>query len=112
MDSVRQNFVCPQGSTFTDAVVYMENGVAVDLTNHTAKMQVRETYDTPFVTLSLDNTHGLTLGADGTIVILIPREETTNLVPKRYLYDLLVTIGTTTIRLIEGEFIVTPGVTR
>lgn len=112
MDSVRRNFVCAQGATFTEVIVYSENGVAVDLTTYTAKMQAREKYDTVLPSISLTSGSGLTLGADGSIIIHIPSTDTAKLVPKKYVYDLVVITGSEVTRLIFGEFIVTPGVTR
>ena len=112
MDSVRKNFVCAQGTTFTDVVVYSENGTVVDLTHYTAKMQARETYASVLPSVNLTSTAGLTLGSDGTIIIYISKEDTAKLVPKKYVYDLVIVTGTEATRLIEGEFIVTPGVTR
>jgi len=35
----------------------------------------------------------------------------TNLTPNRYVYDLVLTSGVTVTRILEGKFIVTPGVT-
>ena len=35
----------------------------------------------------------------------------TNITPSRYVYDLVLTSGTVVTRLLEGKFIVTPGVT-
>jgi hypothetical protein len=35
----------------------------------------------------------------------------TNIVPNRYVYDLVLDSGATETRLLEGKFIVTPGVT-
>ena len=35
----------------------------------------------------------------------------TNVLPSRYVYDLVLTSGTVVTRLLEGKFIVTPGVT-
>jgi hypothetical protein len=35
----------------------------------------------------------------------------TNITPSRYVYDLVLTSGVTVTRILEGKFIVTPGVT-
>jgi hypothetical protein len=35
----------------------------------------------------------------------------TNIMPSRYIYDLVLTSGVTVTRILEGKFIVTPGVT-
>lgn len=113
MNPLVHNFVCPQGATFNEAVLCSENGTPFNLTGYTAKMQVRETYQTTHVAKELTHTAGLTLGGTaGTIIINISSTDTAALTPKKYVYDLLITTGTTVIRVIEGEFIVTPGVTR
>lgn len=109
------NFLCPQGTTFTESIDYTEDGVAVDLTNYSAKMQIRESYNSkiPTVSLTSSTNGGLILGgSDGTIVIYIAHGVTSTITPKDYVYDLIVTAGEEVDRLIEGLFIITPEVTK
>lgn len=106
--------VCPQGSTILKQITYTIDDVPVNLTGYTARMQVRESHASPVVVLELTTENGrITLGgAAGTIDIDIEYTATTDIKPKKYVYDLELVYSTNVYRLIEGDFIVTPEVTR
>ena len=110
----KYNMICPQGSTFSQQLTYSIDGIPVNLTGYTARMQVREKYTskTSVIDLTTEN-GGITLGGSaGTIDLYISSGVTELTVSKDYVYDLeLVSVGVVT-RLIEGKFIVTPEVTR
>lgn len=107
------NVVCPQGATYSEHLTYLVDDVPIDLTNYSAKMQIRESYDSTYATVSLDSTSGIVLGgAEGTIIISISASDTAKIFPKTYVFDLELKTGDAVIRLIEGQFIVTPEVTR
>lgn len=113
----KYNMVCPQGSTFNKQLTYSINGVNVNLTGYTARMQVREKHTSTTAQLGLNTENGgITLGGSaGTITINIAASATGALVAKNYVYDLELLYGgpTGTItRIIEGSFIVTPEVTK
>lgn len=111
----KYNFVCPQGATFSKQLSYLIDSVPVDLTGYTARMQVREkpSSATKILDLTTEN-DSISLGdQSGTIQIDIPASVTETIVPKTYVYDLeLVSSGDFVIRLLEGQFTVTPEVTR
>lgn len=111
----KYNFICPQGSTFSKQISYLINSQPVDLTGYTGRMQVREKHSSPnpVVDLTVEN-GGISIGeCQGSISIYIDAEETEGLVPKAYVYDLeLRSSEDFVIRLIEGQFNVTPEVTR
>lgn len=111
----KYNFVCPQGATFSKQVSYLIDSTPVDLTNYIARMQVREKHQSasPVVDLTTEN-GGLTLGGKaGSIQIDISASATQSLVPKNYVYDLEIeSSGGFVVRLIEGNFSVSPEVTR
>ena len=46
----------------------------------------------------------------GRVTVTFPAS-ITNITPNRYVYDLVLTTGPTVTRVLEGQFIVTPGVT-
>jgi hypothetical protein len=53
----------------------------------------------------------MTLGtSNGKVTVTFTATET-NISPSRYIYDLVLTSGSTVTRILEGKFIVTPGVT-
>lgn len=111
----KYNFVCPQGATFSKQLSYLIDSVPVNLTGYTARMQVREKSSSPAKIIDLTTENGgITLGGpSGTVQLDISASTTESLVPKTYVYDLeLVSSGNFVVRLIEGQFTVTPEVTR
>lgn len=111
----KYNFVCPQGTTFAKQLSYLIDSVPVDLTGYTARMQVREKPSSPVKILDLNTQNGgIELGGpSGSISINVSASTTESIVPKTYVYDLeIVSSENFVIRLIEGQFIVSPEVTR
>lgn len=102
----RHDITIDQGATFRETVEWVDSdGVAVPLTDYTARMQVRTEpgADDPPI-LDLTDGDGLTIdeGA-GTIAIAIDDATTAALTPGRYRYDLEVEspAGDVT-RLVQG----------
>lgn len=110
----KYNFVCPQGATFSKELTWNIDDSPVDLTAYSAKMQVREKYTSSSTILDLSTDNGdITLGgSDGTILIEIDSDTTSEIFAKEYIYDLELISSSTVTRLIEGKFIVIAGVTR
>jgi hypothetical protein len=108
------NLNCWQGANFDYSLTWRTNGTAVNLTGYSARMQVRETYDSSLPVLSLTSGTGITLGGTAGSIILEATATTTAGVPSgQYVYDLeLVTSGGYVTRLLEGNFTVDPEVTR
>lgn len=108
------DITCYQGATFDYSLTYKTNGTAVNLTGYTARMQVRETYDSTGTVFSLTSGSGITLGGTaGTIELNISAADTAGAAHGQYAYDLeLVSAGTTVTRLMEGYFFINPEVTR
>lgn len=107
-------FLCEQGSTFTRTVKWIVDGFPVNLNGYSAAMQIRQSYSSTTPIVSLTSVNGLTLGgADGTIVIEISAEDTAEIPAGSYVFDLELTAPDTTVtRILEGDFVVTPEVTR
>jgi hypothetical protein len=108
------NLVCPRGSTFQRTLIYKIGKNPVNITGWTARMQVRERYESDSTLVSLTSGSGITLGGTaGTIAVYINAATTTGFPAGTHVYDLelINTTGEVT-RLIEGKFIVTPEVTR
>jgi hypothetical protein len=110
------NFVCPQGSTFRRTITYKIEEVPVDLSGYSARLQVRKAHysDDVIVAISSGSIGGITLGGSaGTIDILINAEVTAGFPSGTHVYDLEVISSSQYVdRLIEGNFVVTPEVTR
>ena len=111
------NLNCYQGATFDYEMTWTAAGSAVDLTNYSARMEVRPSYDSSNVIVSLASGSGITLGGTaGTINLLLTASETAELdgTPStQFLYDLeLESSSGEVTRLIEGNFFIYPEVTR
>lgn len=111
----KYNFICPQGSTFSKQISYLINSQPVDLTGYIARMQVREKHSSPNPTLDLTMENGgISIGeCQGSITLYVSAAQTENLVPKKYVYDLEIESSEGMVyRIVEGDFLVTPEVTR
>lgn len=110
----KHNLTCPQGATFQRTLTYRIDGVAVNLTSYSARMQVRQNAFAQSTVVSLTSGNGITLGgAAGTITIAISATSTSSIPAGAYVYDLEIeSAGGEVTRLLEGKFVVTPEVTR
>jgi hypothetical protein len=110
------NINIEQGATFTRTITWKDSAnVAINLTGYTARMQIRERVESSTALVSLTNSSGITLGgAAGTVVITITATQTDALPNmKKGVYDLeLVSAGGIVTRLLQGEVVVSPQVTR
>lgn len=100
-----------QGATFnTTLLIKDSNGNPIDLGDYTYSSQMRKSYYTSnSISFSCDSPNPNT----GNLTISLTKEETTNLTPGTYVFD-VVLYDTTNVasRLIEGVILVAPGVTK
>ena len=110
------DFNIDQGATFQKLIVWKDpDGNAIDLTDYTARMQIRKTVNSNEVLVEATTENGyITLGgADGTINISIPASVTENFTFRRGVYDLeLESSGGIVTRLLQGCVFVSREVTR
>lgn len=105
------NLAIDQGSNFLTTVqVVNEAGNVRDLSNCTAKSQMKKTYtsfaNTEF-TVTIDNPD------EGEIMLSLTGAQTANIKAGRYVYDLLLTNENLSLeRIVEGIVTVYPGVTK
>jgi len=107
------DILCLQGATFNRTATWTIGGTAVNLTGWTAAMQVRDTYQstTPIVTLTSGS--GITLGGTaGTISWALSSTATAAIPEGQYVYDLELNSGSEITRILQGNFTVSPEVTR
>ena len=105
------NIFIDQGADFAITVNVADvDGTTLNLTGYTAAAQMRKTYESS----SVSATFGTAIAAsDGQVTLSLTDSITTALSPGRYVYDLVVTSGAgLKTRVVEGQAIVTPGVTR
>ena len=104
-----------QGTTFSTILAWKdETNTLVDLTGYTARLQMRENYNssTPFLNLTTEN-GGIVLGGVlGTITLLASAASTAALEALEGVYDLEMINGSTVIRLLQGSVSVSREVTR
>ena len=111
------NLDCFQGATFNYSLTWTAAGVAVDITDYDARMQVRESFNSPVPLVSLSLGSGIVLGGTaGTIGLSLDADETEVFsvnASAQFVYDLelISPVGVVT-RLVEGSFLVFPEVTR
>jgi hypothetical protein len=108
-----------QGATF-DQTLYYETGepsTPVNLSGYTAKMQIRSKPESKAVILELSTTNGritLNYGSNnGAIRLFISATDTAQLsVCDKAVYDLELYSGSITTRILQGNVIISPEVTR
>ena len=107
------DFQARQGATFDRSFTWKPGGTAADLTGFTARMQVRRTVRSTEPVVSLTHSSGITLGADGTVSLLIAASEMGAIPARRYVYDIeLIDAGGKVHPVLDGAFVVTAEVTR
>jgi hypothetical protein len=115
MASVQHDIVIDQGSTFELALQWLdENETPIDLTGYTGRMQVRETHESADVLLDIPIGQ-VTLDASGNITITAPASDTAAVPEGRHVYDFEIYPAgdeDQAIRMIHGDAVVTPEVTR
>ena len=105
------NFTLNQGATFTRQMTVGENNSPLNLTGHTAAMQLRSTYDSSTVALSM--TAAVINATQGILSISATATATAALEEGIYVYDLeLTTSAGVVTRLLQGQVTVSPEVTR
>jgi hypothetical protein len=106
------NQVVPQSTTYQFASTIQTDNTPWNLTGYTAIMTVRPFLGSTTTTLLATTENGkITLGgALGTITVNLSALDTT-LKAEPYVYDLVLDSGGIITRILEGQFIVTAGVT-
>jgi hypothetical protein len=99
-----------QYSTFNTTInVEDPSGNSVNLYGYTAASQMRKSY---YSTSSNTLTATITGNANGEITLSMTAANTALLSPGRFMYDLVITTGSTKTRVVEGIINVLPGVTQ
>lgn len=106
--STKAHIIIEQGATYASTIELLdENDEPVDVTNYTARGQIRRHYS------SLNAVNFTTSLANGSLVISLTANQTANMLYGRYVYDIeLVDPVNTVVRILEGIVTVTPEVTR
>ena len=107
------NIFIDQGADFSITVNVADvDGTTLDLAGYTAAAQIRKTYESSSSSASF-TTAISNPTTDGQVTLSLTDTVTNALSPGRYVYDLVVTSGGgLKTRVVEGQAVVTPGVTR
>jgi hypothetical protein len=103
-----------QGATFQLSLTWKDsNDAPVDLTGYSARMQVRETYESEETLVSLTSPGDMVLGGVlGTILITIQPAVTSVLPLVEGVYDIEMIAGSVIYRLLQGKATISREVTR
>jgi len=103
------NIYIDQGTDYETSVeVVNDDGLPVDLVGAVLKAQARKVYSTKtvfeFDILTAD-------ASQGTFLLYLSAENNNDLKPGKYKYDVLITVGGSTVKLIEGLVFIVETVT-
>jgi hypothetical protein len=115
MAATTYDILIEQGATYSQSITYKDNGVAVNLTGYTARMQVRATLEAASTLVELTTANGRIAlgGAAGTITLTISATDTAALTSGRGVYDLELVSGSGIVtRLLQGVATISRNVTR
>lgn len=102
-----------QGETFKIlmTVINDETGVPLNITDQSFFGQIRENYSTDILAGTF-NFEKLLPYDSGSIFISLTPTQTEELSQRKYVYDILMTSGSVTRRILEGYMVVRPAATR
>ena len=107
--AIKANLIIDQGTDYATSITLTDvDDNSISLVGYTAQSQIRKTYSSSnsvSFSVSLSETQGV-------ISLSLTDSQTANLTPGRYVYDVIMTSGNTTSRVVEGIVTVTPRVTR
>ena len=110
------NFLFNQGSSFRKLFIYLDSAQEpIDLTEYSARMQLREAYasPTPVVNLTTENGGIEIEPLDGEILVRMTPAQTEAIAARDYFYDLEIeSLDGKVYRVIEGRATCRPEVTR
>ena len=109
--AILANLFIDQGTDFTIVVdVSDATGEILNLSGYVSAGQIRKTYGSSTIVATFTTTNA---NATGKVTMSLTDTQTSALEPGRYVYDMNITssAGVTT-RVVEGQAIITPGVTR
>lgn len=107
-----QELFVEQGTTFNTTITLDDvDGIPYDLSEVTAKAQVRKSYYS--ANTSADFLVAIPIPLNGVISLTLDSASTSNLTAGRYVYDVIIKDAFNTVsRVLEGTVNVVPGVTR
>jgi len=111
--AIQQNIILEQGTDFQATIkLYADMVSPLDLTGYTGQSQMRRSYDSVSSTAVL--AVSIPIPGNGEVVLSLSATSSAGIKYGRYLYDVVLTNGSTgtKTRAVEGIVTVTPRVTR
>jgi hypothetical protein len=107
------NLTIQKGATWTQSIRWLTSGEIVDITGFTGRMKIKKNYysTSSEIELTTQNNRMLLGGDKGTIEIGLTSNETEQLIPGKYVYDLELINGSSVINLMNGQITVLNEVT-
>jgi hypothetical protein len=114
MEPAKIDLTIYQGATFRKSLVWKSDGVVVDLTGYTARMQIRESIDATdsLLDLTTENDRIVITEVEGKVELVISAADTAALSFVSGVYDLELVSGTEVTRLCGGKVKLSREVTR
>jgi hypothetical protein len=118
MPAVKEvELIVPQGATFVYEITYKDpqTQLPINLTGHTARMQIRENVDSTTTIYSATTESGaiVIIGASGLVTLTIPAATTTAFQFKKAVFDIEIVSGSGVVtRLVKGTLVLDREVTR
>ena len=105
MPAARHDIVIEEGATFDITFTYLDkDGVAIDVTGYSAKMDIKESVGGTLIDALTSVTSEIAVGTtDGIFQILLVPATTAAYDFDWGVYDLEITTGGVTVRLVEGR---------
>ena len=105
------NIVIDQGTTFSlELTVTNDDGTAKNLANYTVASQMRKSYDSSSATATF--TASVVTGSSGIYKLVLSNSTSADISAGRYVYDIVITAWSTKKTVVEGNVLVSEGVTR
>jgi len=111
---MKYNLTVDKGATFKQNVVYQDSdGIPIVITGSTARMQIRETFESPIIHELTTENGGITIdGPNGELDLIISATDTATFEVTPAIYDLeLITNNGEVVRLLEGNVLISENVT-
>lgn len=111
----KYNLTIYQGETFGFSIIWKDaEGVPIDLTGYSARMQIRYDGVNGDIAADLSTTNGgIEIDNEAhTITVYISATDTASMLAKSGVYDLEMVLGDVVTRLLEGKVKIIPEVTR
>lgn len=116
MAAANYDFEIEQGSDLLKPFVWKDStGTPVDLSNYTAKLQVRRSASSPDVLFEMSTANGRIsiIPSTGKVILIFKSTDTSPLTWKQGKYDLdLISAAGTVKRLLQGSITISPEITR